>query len=418
LQYPSFGFSHLQANPEGPGACLSTSSTLEQLVTCFDNYVVSPEYYDLPRYSEAQPKAEERAGWTEAVASLLATDNNCSSITVPNHLADLYSIATFTESSSSSNSYCVLSEITSENGSYSKGWGLMVVPASRRAVSRFIHISAPHPSAEINITQQAAALFKSTGAKSLFIPGRIRMAFLDLTDCVESPPGTPYYKTDPAHDKVNNLSQARAHLLLDFLLIPCPSCSRFMMPTRLFGRGKMRTEDVRLHHAPSSNFMAKGPRPVHLIICSYQAALVGQKISFRSLVHPILLCQTIFAGNSPGSKVWYTNDVDRPIKRLQSQLKLAFPSWNVSLPSGSSCSLTATKNIIGRLLNGIDDSQVCSQGSDARLATGVFVHIEQGAAARAERTYEAWSGALMKAFDAVCDAGMRVGPVTQVCEYV
>jgi hypothetical protein len=79
----------------------------------------------------------------------------------------------------------------------------MVVPAMRRAVSRFIHISAPHPTADINTTQQAAALFKATGAKSLLIPGRIRMAFLDATDCVESPAGTVYYKTDPAHDKVS-----------------------------------------------------------------------------------------------------------------------------------------------------------------------------------------------------------------------
>jgi hypothetical protein len=204
LQYLSVFFSRFQVGPEGPGACLGTSLTLKQLITCFDDYVVSPEYYDLPRYNDAQPSTEERAAWTEMIASLLTTDNNCSSIIVPPPLVDIYSISMFTESSGSSDSYCVLSEITSENGVYSKGWGLMVVPATRRAVSRFIHISAPHPLADMNTTQQAVALFKSTGAKSLLIAGRIRMAFLEATDCINSLAGTVYYKTDPAHDKVNN----------------------------------------------------------------------------------------------------------------------------------------------------------------------------------------------------------------------
>ena len=204
LRCPSVFYASRQAGTEGPGSCLSTSRTLERLITCFDSYIVSPDFYDLPRYHDAQPNAEERAAWTEIVASLLTTDNNCSSIIVPTSLLDLYSVTTFTESAGSSNSYCVLSEITSEDGVYSKGWGFMVVPATRRAVSRFIHISAPHPIAELNTTQQAAALFKSTGAKSLSIPGRFRMAFSEATDCVQSPPDTVYYKTDPAHDNVNN----------------------------------------------------------------------------------------------------------------------------------------------------------------------------------------------------------------------
>lgn len=216
LQYPSSLFSPpWQASPEAPRACLSTSPTLEQLLTCFDDYLVPPEYYDSPRYNEAQPTSDQRASWTEAVASLLATDNNCSSIAVPAPLTDLYNITTFTESSSSSsNSYCVLFEITSENGVYTKGWGVMVVPASRHSISRLLHISAPHPSADTNTTQQAAALFKSTGARSLFVPGRFRMAFLEATDCVQSSASTVYYKTDPAHDNVGTSSRKRVVYVL------------------------------------------------------------------------------------------------------------------------------------------------------------------------------------------------------------
>ena len=80
----------------------------------------------------------------------------------------------------------------------------MVVPATRRSVSRLIHVSAPHPFADMYTTGQAAALFKSVGAKSLLIPGRMRTAFMEATDCVPSPGNTAgvYYRTDPAHDKV------------------------------------------------------------------------------------------------------------------------------------------------------------------------------------------------------------------------
>ena len=216
FQYPSVFFSSRQVGTEGPGSCLNTSPTLEQLIICFDNYVVPPDFYYLPRYNDAQPSTEERTAWKEMVASLLATDNNCSSIIIPIPLVDLYAVTTFTESSSSSNPYCVLFETTSKNGIYSKGWGLIVVPATRRAVSRFIHISAPHPLADSNTTQQAAALFKSTGAKSLSIPGRIRMAFSEATDCIQSPSGTVYYKTDPAHDKVNKSSLALDYLSIAF----------------------------------------------------------------------------------------------------------------------------------------------------------------------------------------------------------
>lgn len=202
LHYPSTFFSNFQSQV-GPDTCLSSSQTLEQLITCLDNYIVGPKYYDLPRYNDAQPNTGERAAWMETVTSLLNTDKNCSSITIPPTLADLYAITTFTESSGSSNSYCVLSETTSKDGVYSKGWGLMVVPAARRDVSRFIHVSAPHPWADINTTQQAGALFKSAGAKSLLIPGRLRTAFFEETDCISRGSNQEvYYKTDPVHDKV------------------------------------------------------------------------------------------------------------------------------------------------------------------------------------------------------------------------
>ena len=61
----------------------------------------------------------------------------------------------------------------------------------------------------------------------------------------------------------------------------------------------------------------------------------------------------IYPGNSASSVLWYQDGVDRPVKRIKSNLKLAFPGWNVSLPSDSNYDLTATRDIGGQYINDI-----------------------------------------------------------------
>jgi hypothetical protein len=51
------------------------------------------------------------------------------------------------------------------------------------------------------------------------------------------------------------------------------------------------------------------------------------------------------------------------------------PTWDVDLPGSDSCSLNATENVQGRLLNGVAAECVCcTEGSSY---TQKFVHIEQ-----------------------------------------
>jgi hypothetical protein len=199
----------LPAPPSGhlsTPTCLDDFSipTLEQLVDCLDTYVVPHDYYNQTTYTESQPSEVERSAWSDAVTLLLAVDNDCSSIILPPPIAELYSVSVFAESTSAS--YCVLSEATIKDGVYTKGWGLFIVPASPAAVRRHLHISAPHPRWDAHTHKQAAAMFTSTGAKSLLIPGRVRTAFLDPTECVVGESDQdPYYRTDPAHDTVRRL---------------------------------------------------------------------------------------------------------------------------------------------------------------------------------------------------------------------
>jgi hypothetical protein len=83
----------------------------------------------------------------------------------------------------------------------------MIVPRLRTSVSRSVHFSAPHPIDDRETSQQAAFLFESTGSKSLFISGRTRAAFSEPSECISpASPSDQFYKTDPAHNNVRDLT--------------------------------------------------------------------------------------------------------------------------------------------------------------------------------------------------------------------
>ncbi|KAF8055233.1 hypothetical protein FPV67DRAFT_872613 [Lyophyllum atratum] len=349
-----------------PSACLdyTKSTTLEQVVSCLDTYTVPNDYYDKASYEAAQPSAAQRAAWRSTVSSLLDVDGNCLSMVLPSELGDIYTISQFTEPSGPS--YCIFSEVHGEE-QYAKGWGLLIVPATHAAASRHIHLSAPHPGFDFGTPQQAAALFKSTGAKSLFIAGRSRLSFKEQSECVAGAAGTTYYQTDPAHNKLE----------------PFYDATRTIHEWQV-GRGG----------CPGAS-------------CAF--------IQFHGKANTTCTTDQMFLssglGTGAASKRWYTDDIMQPIKQLRTQLQLAFPSWNISMPSDSSCILTATKNVVGRFLNGIDDGDVCTTAAKASMATGLFVHIEQGAAALSPAAYDAWTEALIGAFK-------KVEPATKASRYL
>jgi len=355
---------HQNSNPT---VCLehTTSSTLEQVVNCLDAYTVPEGHYDQLTYEAAQPSAAEHAAWLRTISSLLDVDGNCSLIVLPTVLIDTYVISQFTEPSGTS--YCIFTEVHGEE-QYGRGWGLFVVPATRAAVSRYIHISAPHPAFDINTPQQAAALFKSTGAKSLFIAGRSRLSFKKQSDCVRGTATTMYFMTDPAHNKLEPFYDATRSI--------------FAWQTANGGCPEATCAFIQFHGKNTST-------------CSTDQMFLSSGL-----------------GTSASSIDWYTNDIPRPIKRLKNQLKLAFPTWNISIPSDSGCKLTATGNVVGRFLNGIDDGMVCTNASRASLATGFFVHVEQGTVALAPAAYDSWTEALINAFEETPSSGpfCELGP--------
>jgi hypothetical protein len=181
-----------------PSSCLQHSQTIQGLVTCLDKFTVPHDYYTPSTYTLAQPTANQRTDWKMAVKSLLEVNENCSATSLPLSLQGLYNIEPFKD-------YCVLYETSVQSGTYLKGWGFMVVPASQVAVSRSVHISAPHPGYDLGTVEQAASVFENTGSKSLLVPGRTRTAFLKSSDCIVPVSATQdYFMTDLAHNKVRS----------------------------------------------------------------------------------------------------------------------------------------------------------------------------------------------------------------------
>jgi len=136
----------------------------------------------------------------------------------------------------------------------------------------------------------------------------------------------------------------------------------------------------------------------------FLSAGIGTLFSFTIIA--IITDGNVVVGNSSASKLWYTDTADRPVKRLQRSLQHTFPSWRVSLPSDSNCPLTATKNVVGRYMNGIDITRVCSVSATSRLASGEFIHAEQSQGARLQENYAGWAQAVMNSFDTSCADGM------------
>jgi len=192
-----------------PINCLSPPpATFLELIDCFDGYTVPANTYRTPsEYNFAQPdEIVERPAWNAAVDALLAVNGNCGPDLLPHPLLNTYTITLYHEAVStppepgpSPRSFCILSEVQAIGTRYRRGWGLVAVPATRALVSRYLHISAPHPKYDLHTPQHAATVFRNTGAKSLLISGRHRNAYSSPSLCVEDP---DYSVTDPTHDIV------------------------------------------------------------------------------------------------------------------------------------------------------------------------------------------------------------------------
>ncbi|PPQ99979.1 hypothetical protein CVT24_009558 [Panaeolus cyanescens] len=344
--------------------CTTTTTTLEALINCLNAYTVPENAYSCTGYSTAQPQispTNELFGWSLAVNNLLNAAGSCS-LPAGSTISGSYQVTDFLDTASGRR-YCVLSEkdyvTVGSSNRFSRGWGTFVAPRDVTAATLTVHHSSPHPFADTNTPQQAAAIFRRTNSRSLLIAGRHRDAlsaiFAPSPCAINSCVSSSYTKTDPAHEigEPFHIAMSVVRNWQNAQTGGCPSATCGYVQWHGKGSSSCAADNV---------FMSSG-------------LATGSCYSSSSL----------------------------PINRIKAQLNSVFPTGTHATPADDPvCTLTATRNLFGRIVNNVPAASVCTTAASSSGCGGAnfgqFVHIEQESAYRNSVNYNNWANVITNAF--------------------
>jgi len=208
-------------------------------------------------------------------------------------------------------SYCLLMEVLDQNGNGDVDNGFGTFIVYNSATRQLSH-QAVHPIADSTTESQAVTVFKDTDSRSYLMAGAHRDANSAASTCRPSDP-----ESDASHNS-NTMVQATNEELLAYY-------------------GAASWFAIQWHGMAASTCPKTDVYPSH-----------GRDVT-----------------PAPTDK----------IAVLRDNLRVHHPTWGVDLPGSSSCSLNATENVQGRLLNGVAAERVCCTAASSY--TQKFVHIEQ-----------------------------------------
>jgi hypothetical protein len=208
-------------------------------------------------------------------------------------------------------SYCLLMEVLDANNNGKVDRGWGTFLVDNAAVRELSH-QAPHPISDSTTEVQAIGLFKGTESRSYLMSGAHRDANGGSSSCQSS-----YGPADAAHNVAN------------------------------------------MFHATNAELMA------------WYGANEWYAIQWHGMAADT--CGTVEVYLSHGRNVAPLS-ADK-ISELRTNVLTDHPTWKVFTPGTGACSLNATDNTQGRLINGVDPNSVC--GTAAISYTGRFLHIEQ-----------------------------------------
>jgi hypothetical protein len=213
--------------------------------------------------------------------------------------------------SSTSKSYCLLMEVLDANSNGKVDRGWGAFMVNPDAVLEISH-QAPHPISDSTTENQAIGIFGGTNSRSYLVAGAHRLANSGSSSCQSS-----YGPADAAHN-VNNMFHATNLELMAFY-------------------GNNDWQAIQWHGMAADT-------------CEGAEAY----LSHGRTVSPA-------AG-------------DKNLALKNSMLGY-HPTWDLETPGTNACTLNATDNTQGRLLNGVPAASVC--GTAASSYSGTFLHIEQ-----------------------------------------
>ncbi|MGE0131789.1 MAG: BACON domain-containing protein [Blastocatellales bacterium] len=207
--------------------------------------------------------------------------------------------------------YCVLMEVQDANNNGYVDRGWGTFIVYNNATRELSH-QAPHPISDSTTENQAITIFKETDSRSYLMSGAHRSANSASSSCQSS-----YGSADAAHN-VNNMFHAANQELINWY-------------------GATAWNAIQWHGMAADTCSNTHVYPTH-----------GMNIT------PLA--------------------TDK-ISELRDNVLVYHPAWDVDLPGAGACSLNATDNTQGRLINGVPAGSVC--GTAASSYNGRFIHIEQ-----------------------------------------
>ena len=230
---------------------------------------------------------------------------------LPASLTGIAEIRTFTDSGNGK-SYCLLMEVLDANDNGIVDRGWGTFIVDPGATRELSH-QAPHPISDSTTESQAVGIFKGTSSRSYVMAGAHRNANGSSgSSCVKS-----YGPADAAHNVAVMFHATNLELMAHY--------------------GTRAWNAIQWHGMASDT-------------CSASEAYL-----------------------SHGRNV--TPATTDKIAVLRSNMLKYHPTWKITTAGSGTCTLHATENVQGRLLNGVSASSVCSTA--AASYSGTFLHIEQ-----------------------------------------
>jgi hypothetical protein len=260
------------------------------------------------------PTSTQRADWRTVVNQML--QGSCD-FAVPASLNGIVQVKTFTDTGNGRN-YCLLMEVLDQNGNgyVDNGFGTFIVYNS---ATRQLSHQAVHPISDSTTESQAVTVFKETDSRSYLMAGAHRHANSAASTCLQCDPepDASHPESDASHNS-DTMVQATNEALLAYY----GAASWFAI--QWHGMGPLTCPNTDVYPSHGRNV----------------APAATDKIAI-----------------------------------LRDNLLVHHPTWDVDLPGSGSCSLNATENVQGRLLNGVAAACVCCTAGTNY--TQKFVHIEQ-----------------------------------------
>lgn len=239
-------------------------------------------------------------------------DGTCDTILLPSSLSGIYITRSFKDSDTAK-TYCALVEVKDAdgNGKVDRGWGTVIVD---NAPKRELNIAITHPIDDWKTEEQGIGVFKGTESRTFFLAGARRA--VGATSMCQ--PDSAHSSSDAAHNT----------------------------DTMVFAA----TQELDAWY---------GSKPWH-------------QLQFHGMA----------ATTCPGVGVYITNGKNMTpasgdtLLVLKANVLKFQPTWILNVPGDApGCSLNATTNVHGRLLNGVTAEHVC--GVSAKTYSQKFFHLEQ-----------------------------------------